>query len=53
MAKTNLTVANSNINIFLEDVLIFAWRNIGHTRENNKLLKNMSKLLVSRLIARF
>ena len=33
--------------------MIFAWKNIGSPRENNKLLRNMSKLLVSRLIARF
>lgn len=53
VAKTNLTIRNGSLNEFLEDVLIFAWKNIGSPRENNKLLRNMSKLLVSRLIARF
>ena len=39
--------------MFLDETLFFAWKSILNPRENNKLLRNMSKLLVSRLIARF
>ena len=53
VAKTNYTNSDDGIHELLKDVLIFAWKNVGSPRENNKSLKNMSKLLVSRLISRF
>lgn len=53
VAKTNFTNNHEGVQELLKDVLIFAWKNVGSPRENNKLLKNMSKLLVSRLISRF
>lgn len=53
VAKTNFTNSHEEFHELLKDVLIFAWTNVGTPREGNKMLKNMSKLLVSRLISRF
>lgn len=50
LLKTNLTVQEIEFNKLLDDVLMFTWKNI--TREN-PLLKNLSKLVVTRLISRF
>jgi hypothetical protein len=50
LTKTNMSVNEVDFNKLLDDVLMFTWKNI--TRENH-LLKNLSKLVVTRLISRF
>lgn len=53
LTKTNLRTQETDqteFNRLLDDVLMFTWKNI--TREN-PLLKNLSKLVVTRLISRF
>ena len=50
LTKTNMSVNEVDFNKLLDDVLMFTWKNI--TREN-PLLKNLSKLVVTRLISRF
>lgn len=50
LTKTNMSAQDTAFNKFLDAVLVFTWKNI--TRENS-LLKNLSKLAVTRLISRF
>jgi len=54
VSRMNLTRNDEKVYDFLNvDVLHFSWKNISHPRENLKQLKNLSKLLVSRLFSRF
>jgi hypothetical protein len=53
VSRMNFRREDPGISDLLNDILYFAWRNIGHPRDNSKRLKNLSKLLVSRLISRY